>query len=183
MRTVDLSDAITTVQTGDVIAYPTEAVFGLGCDPRQSTAVEKILQLKQRPWQKGLIVIASQVEQLKPWINLQELYNLPHVLESWPGPNTWVMPCYPTVPSWIRGEHQSLAIRISAHPVCQALCEGLGHPIISTSANPAGLEPATTGQGVADYFGEAVTILAAAVGHATQPTTIRDALTQKVYRA
>jgi len=124
---------------GGVIAYPTEAVWGLGCDPENSAAIERILELKQRPVAKGLIVVAANLQQIQPLLDTLNVAQLEQLRETWPGPITWLIPDSQNLFSpWVKGQHTSVAVRVSAHPVVQQLCTEFGKPIISTSANLAG---------------------------------------------
>ncbi len=168
-----LEDAVQCIQTGGVLAYPTEAVWGLGCDPQNDTAIQRILELKQRPWQKGLVVVAASFEQLEPWLLPLTKQQNAQVQATWPGPVSWILPCKPSVSKWLKGEHNTLAVRVSGHPLVRALCEQTG-PLVSTSANPAGMEPARSQQEVQQYFKDSlVRILAGEVGGRAQPSEIR----------
>ncbi|MBP8284057.1 MAG: Sua5/YciO/YrdC/YwlC family protein, partial [Chromatiaceae bacterium] len=109
------------IKAGGVVAYPTEAVYGLGCDPWNGEATRRILTLKQRPESKGLILIAAAIQQLTPFVELLEAERMEAILASWPGPHTWLLPARPEVPSWLRGEHATLAVRVTAHPLAAAL--------------------------------------------------------------
>lgn len=137
---VDVAAAAAVLAGGGVIAYPTEAVWGLGCDPLNHTAVARLLQIKQRAVDKGLILVASRVQQLQGLVDLGSLPlpRLQVVQASWPGPHTWIVPVGPGAPAWIGGQHRGIAVRISAHPTVRALCEAWGHALVSTSANLAG---------------------------------------------
>ena len=136
-RTVDIEQAAALLHGGGLLAYPTEAVWGLGCDPDNEAAVLRLLQLKQRPVDKGLILVAAHLDPLRRWLDLPALPpgRLAVVLASWPGPHTWVMPAATGAPPWITGGRDSIAVRISAHPVVAALCEQFGGALVSTSAN------------------------------------------------
>ncbi|WFE69610.1 Sua5/YciO/YrdC/YwlC family protein [Thiomicrospira sp. R3] len=165
------------LKQGEVIAYPTEAVFGLGCDPFNQQAVERILSLKQRAVEKGLILVAAKPE---AFVTLTQLYNQAwsqKVLDSWHNPMqavTWLLPKTDSCPVWVSGQHDSVAVRVSHHPIVQALCgEGV---LVSTSANPATLEPARSCQQVKDYFGDQVWCLNAELGGLAKPSQIWDAL-------
>lgn len=172
------------LRAGEVIAYPTEAVYGLGCDPLDRRAVRRILDLKRRPLAAGLILIAADFAQVEDF-----LLPLPPALHSkvfatWPGAVTWLLPCRPDVPVWLRGQHDSLAVRVTAHPTAAALCTRFGGALVSTSANPRGREPARTALQVRRYFGEAVDhVLTAALGGQARPSEIRDGRTLAVVRA
>ena len=170
-----LRAAARVVGAGGVIAYPTEAVYGLGCDPRHEPAVRRLLHIKQRPASKGLILIASDFGQLAPW--LQPLQPEQHALldSTWPGPYTWLIPAQPTVPRWLRGCHETLAVRVTAHPLAAALCRLCGHPLVSTSANRGGHPPARAALAVRHQLGLMLDyVLPGPTGGASQPTSIRD---------
>ncbi|WP_426415541.1 L-threonylcarbamoyladenylate synthase [Aestuariirhabdus sp. LZHN29] len=134
--------AIEALLAGEVIAYPTEGVWGFGCDPWNPEAVERVLTLKQRPWQKGLILVASSCSQLAPLLRTLSPQQRQRLKLSWPGPTTWVIEDVDDwVPPWVKGEHTGVAVRVSAHPVVAALCDAFGGPLVSTSANRAGQPP------------------------------------------
>lgn len=179
-----LSDVLQALQQEEVIAYPTEAVFGLGCDPDSETAVNALLALKQRPWQKGLILIAANYEQLKPYVDDAALTDSQRetIFSVWPGPVTWVIPTRPETPRWLTGSFDSLAVRVSDHPLVQQLCSQYGKPLVSTSANLSGQEPCRTTEEVRIQFGSSLPVLAGLVGGRLNPSEIRDALTGKQFR-
>ena len=179
-----LSDVLQALQQEEVIAYPTEAVFGLGCDPDSEKAVNALLALKQRPWQKGLILIAANYEQLKPYVDDSALTGAQReaIFSVWPGPVTWVIPARPETPRWLTGSFDSLAVRVSDHPLVQQLCSQYGKPLVSTSANLSGQEPCRTTEEVRIQFGSSLPVLAGLVGGRLNPSEIRDALTGKQFR-
>ncbi|CNG00346.1 sua5 YciO YrdC YwlC family protein [Yersinia enterocolitica] len=179
-----LSDVLQALQQEEVIAYPTEAVFGLGCDPDSEKAVNALLALKQRPWQKGLILIAANYEQLKPYVDDAALTDSQRetIFSVWPGPVTWVIPTRPETPRWLTGSFDSLAVRVTDHPLVQQLCSQYGKPLVSTSANLSGQEPCRTTEEVRIQFGSSLPVLAGLVGGRLNPSEIRDALTGKQFR-
>ncbi len=174
----NIADAIAAFRRGGVIAYPTEAVWGLGCDPRNEAAVLRLLALKQREVDKGLILIAADEAQLAPYIDMGALDETQHaaVRASWPGPHTWIVPASTNAPGWITGTHSGIAVRVSAHATVIALCNAFGGALVSTSANRAG-EPAPSSLDALDYLivagVDAVTI--GETGGLERPTAIRDA--------
>ena len=171
------------LQQGKLIAYPTEAVYGLGCDPLNKAAVMNLLGIKQRPIHKGLILIASDYTQLQTYINPDSAM-LERMLASWPGPVTWVVPAQGWVPAYLRGKHHSLAIRVSAHPIVQQLCSSYGGAIISSSANISKQAPARSALAVSKKFHASnIHILAGATGQHKQATAIYDALSGRCLRA
>ena len=183
---LSLAEAITALHTGGVIVYPTEGVWGLGCDPHNEAAVLRLLAIKQRAPEKGLILIASQLEQLRPFLNIAALPpdRLAEVLATWPGPNTWIMPATNAAPNWITGTHESVAVRISAHPPVVALCNAFGGAIVSTSANASG-QPAPSARDALDPALVAVVdgVMGGETGSLSSATSIRDAFSGRTLRA
>ncbi|MBY4840910.1 L-threonylcarbamoyladenylate synthase type 1 TsaC [Pantoea leporis] len=179
-----LDFCIERLQQQEVIAYPTEAVFGLGCDPDSEDAVMALLALKQRPVEKGLILIAADYAQLEPYIADRELSVLQRerMFASWPGPVTYVVPASPHTPRWLTGRFDSLAIRVSDHPDVQALCRGFGKPLVSTSANLSGEPPCRNAEEVAKQFGPQFPVLNAETGGRLNPSEIRDVISGELIR-
>lgn len=179
-----LHKTLNTLRSGGVIAYPTEAVWGLGCDPFDQAAVERILEIKQRPMHKGLILVAGDMAQidflLRPLSDDQRATLARH----WPGPVTFLIPdLLDQIPVWVKGKHRSVAVRISEHPLIRQVSEGFGGPVVSTSANPAGRTPARDRLQVNLYFnGEVDTITAGQLGEQSQPSRIIDLCSGKVLR-
>lgn len=136
-----MAEAVRLIGAGGVVAYPTEAVFGLGCDPRRPDALERVLAIKGRATDKGFILVASDARQLAPWLAPLEPAWRSRMDDAWPGPLTFVVPAARDTPALVRGGRLTIAVRVSAHPVVRALCEGCGHALVSTSANASG-EPA-----------------------------------------
>jgi L-threonylcarbamoyladenylate synthase len=164
-----------------VIAYPTEAVFGLGCPPWSSRAVDRILRLKGRPRSRGLILIASSVEQVEPLVCFAAV-DRERVVASWPGPVTWILPPSRLVPEWVLGAGGGVAIRVTAFAPARLLCD-LAGPLVSTSANPAGRAPARTAFQVRNYFRSGLDyVVPGAAGGARAPSEIRDARTGAIVR-
>jgi len=179
-------EVVSALRAGEVIIYPTEGVWGIGCDPFNEAAMLKLLAIKQRPVEKGVILIAADLEQLRPCLDLGALpaHRLAEVLSTWPGPHTWVMPASRQVPRWITGEHDSLAVRVSAHATVAALCRAFGGPLVSTSANLTG-QPAVTRHEDLDpqLLARVAGVSEGETGGLTTPTPIRDARSGQSLRA
>lgn len=168
---------------GGVLAYPTEAVFGLGCDPLNARAVARILAIKRRDGGKGFILIAADIAQLEPFMQLTARMRA-ELCKTWPGPITWVVPAAPGVPDWLTGGRDTLAVRVTAHPVARALCEASALALVSTSANLSGHAPLRSGMAVRRLLGAQLDcIVPGAIGGLKKPTEIRNASTGKVLRA
>jgi L-threonylcarbamoyladenylate synthase len=175
--------AMRHLRQGGVIAYPTEGVFGLGCDPLSPSAIERLLKLKGRSVAKGFILIAADFTQIEPYLRLETAELRSRLLATWPGPITWVIPAAEWVPEWLRGGRQTLAIRVTAHPVAAALCRQFGGPLVSTSANRTHQPPARTSLAVRKHFrSQDVLLIPGHVGGSAGPTAIYDALTGKRLR-
>ncbi|MEE9309423.1 MAG: Sua5/YciO/YrdC/YwlC family protein [Cocleimonas sp.] len=177
-KTHDINEVF---QSGGTFAYPTEAVYGLGCDPDNEEAIQKILLLKNRPVNKGLILIASdfsQVEKyLKPLNKSQQEFTVP-------SETTYIFPALDSAPKWLTGDFNSLAIRISKHPVVRELCKTLDSALVSTSANLSGQTPAKTAIEVSDQFGDQLdAILDGKLGDLLTPTVIRDSISGEIIRS
>ncbi len=171
------------LQAGAVIAYPTEAVWGLGCDPDNPDAVAKLLQLKQRDPAKGLILVAASLAQFDDYLQGLSPEQLATLNNSWPGPYTWLVPDNGRAPEWIRGQHDAVALRVSAHPLVVELCRAFGGPIVSSSANISGRPALLRSWLVRKHFGAALDYcLEGPLGGAAKPSEIRDLLTQRVIR-
>jgi L-threonylcarbamoyladenylate synthase len=178
-----IEQAAAVVKNGGIIAYPTEAVFGLGCDPFNEESVQRLLSIKKRPTQKGLIVIAASWEIIAPLVQPVEPTALAHAQSTWPGPFTWVFPASNKAPVWICGSHHTIAVRVTAHPIARTLCNALNAPLLSTSANISTHPPLRDMHSVLRVFRDQIDyILPGEVGSSTQPTSIRDVITGNIFR-
>lgn len=184
MTLPDLTTAREALERGGVIAYPTEAVWGLGCDPENSTAIQRILELKKRSAAKGLIVVAADMEQIGKLIAPLTVEQKKQLQATWPGPVTWLIPDPEEVfSSWIRGEHKSVAVRVSAHPIVQQLCKAFGKPIVSTSANIAGQAEIRDRSELVITFAEIIDcIVPGELGSSNSVSEIRDLVSGAVLR-
>lgn len=179
-----MREAGQALRDGQVLAYPTEGVFGLGADPFNADAVAQIFTLKQRPAAVGVLLIASRIEQVLPLIDLSGLDDAARarlwaeVNPTWPGPMTWVFPRAAVVPDWVTGGHDGIALRVTAHAPAAALCDAFGGALVSTSANIHGAPPARDSATLLRYFGTALDgIVDAPLGAQQGATPIRDAVT------
>lgn len=190
MLDVHIQKAVCVVEAGGVIAYPTEAVWGLGCDPDNRDACLALLQIKQRPVEKGMILVAASVDQFADLLapltapqqhTLQQAWNN----QAKTGPVTFLVPDdYDRVPWWVKGAHKAVALRVSLHPRMQQLCQALDAPLVSTSANIAGAAPATSRLMVEKKLGPRLDyVLPGQLGGATKPSQIIDLSSGRVVRA
>lgn len=180
---LSIVDAARRLREGEVIAYPTEAVYGLGCDPLDHEAVDRLLELKARPESAGLILIADEFSRFEEFVASVDETVAQKALETWPGPVTWLFPKSATCPGWISGEHDTVALRVTSHPVCRQLCEAFGGALVSTSANRSGQDPAREAAQVEWAFGAGIAgIVEGALGGLDRPSEIRDVRSAEVVR-
>lgn len=185
-----IQQAVATLKAGGCIAYPTEAVWGLGCDPSNTDAVEMILKLKRRPVEKGLILISGSIAHFEHLLDGMDSDTVDTIRSSWPGHTTWLVPHQNLVSPMISGTSEKVAIRVSQHPVVSAITEAFDGPIVSTSANPAGEASARTRDSVQRYFGDTASfregklqLIPGEVGGQANASKIIDALSGQVLRA
>lgn len=177
--------AFNVFQQGGVIAYPTEAIFGLGCDPDNQEAIDTLLKIKNRPKSKGLILLAGCFEQLIPYVDISQLseQQLKEIKLRWPNGITQVLPARSGISSYLTGEFSTIAVRITTQPDVVALCKQTNKPIVSTSANLSGLEPAKTWQSLDPIL---INMIAYLIKGDTlsyqQPSKIINGLTGEVFR-
>jgi L-threonylcarbamoyladenylate synthase len=180
---LDTAAAVEQLRTGQVIAYPTEAVYGLGCDPENESAVRKLLAMKGRHESAGLVLIASGFSQLKRWIATVDETLIEKAMQTWPGPVTWLFPRAASVPDYVAGKHDTVAVRITAHEPSRELCKAFGSALISTSANHTSAKPARSVAQVQEYFGpDLAGILAGELGEGSKPSEIRDLASGNIIR-
>jgi L-threonylcarbamoyladenylate synthase len=179
-----IARAARVVLAGGVVAYPTEAVFGLGCLPDDSAAVLRLLAIKHRSWRSGLLLIGSELAQLERFVLLPAEPRRREIIAAWPGPVTWVLEARPSAPRWITGGRGTVGVRLTAHAVAHDLCERVGQAIVSTSANVSRRPPHRRLATLRRDLGAAVDyVLAGELGGLAQPTVIMDGRTGRVLRA
>lgn len=183
LRPEILNAAISCLNQGLVIAYPTEAVYGFGCDPFNLGAVQRLLAIKTRSIEKGLILVASEWSQIETLIEPIPPPCLTQIKSTWPGPYTWVFPASVHVPDWIKGRHSTVALRISDHPIVRELCHAFSSPLVSSSANREGELSLRDTRSVEIMFGKQIDfIVPGKVSGQANPTMIRNAITGEIIR-
>lgn len=189
MITTSVAEAAECLKQGHVLAYPTEAVWGLGCDPFNELAFLEILHLKQRPIEKGVILLAAQIAQVEHLLEPLSTEMRKKVIDSWSHRSpteratTWLLPAGDTIPTWIKGNHPKVAVRVTNHPLCVALCNTFHGFIVSTSANPTGEKPALSLQQANQYFSNQIDYLNGDLGLSQEASRIIDAETGEIIRA
>lgn len=182
-QSTDINCLARHLHQGDIIAYPSESVYALGCDPKNKSAIRRLLTIKKRPENKGFILVGASFSDFESFVEPVSPKAMAQIELSWPGPVTWVFPRQPHVSSLLCGDFSSLAVRVSAFPLVRALCLAFGGPIISTSANINGYPPARDAQTTELIFGSAIDVLLpGSVGGLSKPTPIFDAITGDMIR-
>lgn len=177
-----MQHAARLLQAGRLVAHPTEGVWGLACDPLLPAAVLRLLAAKRRDPAKGLILIAHDFAALQPFLDTPA-DQIERARTDWPGPVTWLLPAAPDVPWWLTGDHDSLAVRVTAHPTAAALCRAFGGPLVSTSANLSGHPaPRHSWQARAQLGATMDFVLAGELTTPGRPSTIRDGATGETVR-
>jgi L-threonylcarbamoyladenylate synthase len=160
------------LRRGGLIAYPTESCYGLGCDPDNRSAVQRLLRLKQRPQHKGLILIAAHYHQVARYLQTLTHDEQAKLKKDGAHAITYLMPARPSCPRWLRGAHDTLAVRLTAHPFARNLCRSTSSALVSTSANRSGQRPARTYAQCQRLFGRKVWVLPGRVGIRKKPSSI-----------
>ncbi|MDH4293251.1 MAG: L-threonylcarbamoyladenylate synthase [Betaproteobacteria bacterium] len=152
----DIARAVAVLKDGELVAFPTETVYGLGADASNVEAVRKVYAAKGRPADHPLIVHVADAVQLANWT--REIPPAAHALAKkyWPGPLTLVLKRNARVPDEVTGGQDTVALRVPGHPVAQQLLRAFGGGIAAPSANRFGRVSATTAEHVREEFGDAV---------------------------
>ena len=174
-----LGSVLQHLKSGKPIAYPTEGVWGLGCDPENQDAIENLLRLKARSHEKGLILIGSKFEHFLTFSYVEDYKD--KLLSKWPGPHTWLVPSKPKLNPLIRGINDKVALRLSNHQIVCNLCDAFGGPVVSTSANKEGQPTLSGPHEILEYFPE-VKVLNGKLGGFGKPSTIQDVVTDIILR-
>ena len=178
----DIEHAVKTVKSQGVIAYPTEGVWGLGCDPFSRSAVSKILDLKKRSVDRGLLLVATDIGQFEPFLEGLERKYHEELDRDWPGPITYLVPDNGSAPRWVVGKHKTLGLRVSDHSLIKTLCALTG-PLVSTSANISGLPAIKSADEIEEVFDQEIDyVLDGELGNLGKPTQIKNILTGEILR-
>jgi L-threonylcarbamoyladenylate synthase len=183
LRAARLRQVKAHLAAGGIIAYATESCYGFGCDPFDFKAVRRLLQLKRRPQQKGLILIGANWRQLQPLMLSLPVELRMRAQAKWPGAHTWLMPVRTSVPRWLKGRHERIALRIPAHAGARSLCTQTNLQLVSTSANRSGSVSTISYRECIRKFGKSALVLPGRVGRQKRPSTIEDLLTGLVTRS
>ena len=174
--------ATNVIRDDGIIGYPTEGVWGLGCNPFSEKAVERLLRLKKRTRDKGLLLVASEIDQFFPFLEGLEQNKLAQLDKIWPGPVSFLVPDNGVAPEWIVGANETLGLRVSAHPEVKSLCDQVG-PLVSTSANITGFPPVKSAEDFLISFEDEIDyVLEGRLGGLEKPTEIRHIITGEVFR-
>ncbi len=179
----NISQAATIIKRGGVIAYSTETILGLGCDPFNKKAVASILWLKRRSPENGLILLVANLDRLKTFtqtLSREQCSLIEAALNE--APTTWLVPANKSVPAWIKGRHDKVAIRIAQHPIAKKLCDHC-EAIVSTSANFSTYSTAINQQQLKDWFGPHLDYVMIGTLGTGSPSVVRDLVSGKTLRS
>ena len=174
-----LASVLEHLKSGGVIAYPTEGVWGFGCDPNNQDAINNLLAIKERSYEKGLILIGSKFEQFFQYSHAEEYKD--KLMTKWPGPHTWLVPSKHGLSNLIKGNHDKVALRLSSHETVCKLCDSFEGPLVSTSANKEGMPTLTSPDEILQSF-PSVKVMEGRLGGHNKPTTIQDVVTDIILR-
>jgi L-threonylcarbamoyladenylate synthase len=171
---VDLDKAIEVLQSGGTILYPTDTIWGLGCDATNSKAVNKIFKIKLRPVSKSLIILAENIDMIRKYVEKVPEIAI-EMIESYKGSLTIIYEGARNLPKSLIAADGTIAIRIPDQKFCLNLIHGLGKPIVSTSANYSGEPPSISFSKINPKIKEAVDYVCTtdqAVFNSSKPSTI-----------
>ena len=157
-----------------VFAYPTEGVWGLGCNPFSEKAVNKLINLKKRPKNKGIIVLAGSLQQLLPFTQHLSEKLKKRMNSKWPGPHTWLVPSSSETPKWLLGPTGLLALRLSNHKTVKELTKSLNMPICSTSEKISRKKPAKDSEEIRTFCYDKVHRIEGKLDSLKKPTPVQN---------
>ena len=169
-----ISEAVRVIRTGGIILYPTDTVYGLGCDPFNEHALRKLFDLKGRQEEKGVLLLVPD----SSWVSRLGVISpiAAELMEClWPGPVTMLFEPLPVAPEGVLGKGGKIGIRYPENRFLRSWLEALGSPIVSTSANLSGQPAPSTLSGIRELFEGKVDLLVEA-GEPTlsRPSTVVD---------
>ena len=174
-----LGTIVAALKDGEVVAYPTEGVWGIGCDPSNEEALKKLISLKKRSKGKGFIIIGSKLLHFKKYAEVE--VNKTKLMSKWPGPHTWIVPALEISPL-LSGGKETIALRLSQHKETVNICNEFGGAIVSTSANKEGQKTPLDPEGIKEIF-PGIKVMKGELGGLNKPSTIEDLFTGEVIRS
>lgn len=152
----DFDQALKALRQGGIVAYPTETFYGLAVDSQNDEAIAALYHLKQRELHKPLSLIVPEIKTLSTFISsIPEAYH--QLIDTfWPGPLTLIFPVNKKMSDILTGGGDTVAVRVSSHPVAQSLCSAWGSALTATSANMSGSRPLNTAIDVKELWGQQI---------------------------
>lgn len=161
------------IRAGGIVAFPTETSYGLAVDPFNTTALDRLFTLKQRPPSKPVLVIVDRLERLIDLVSTVPAAYEPLINRFWPGPLTLIFPALPMLPGLLTAGTDTIGVRISSHRLAARICRQAGGAVTATSANVSGEQPACGPAEIQAMFGNRVdAIVDGGVLVQTAPSTI-----------
>jgi tRNA threonylcarbamoyl adenosine modification protein (Sua5/YciO/YrdC/YwlC family) len=154
----NIAQVIQVLQSGGVIAYPTDTMYGIGCDIMNKKAIERVYQIKQWPKTKPFSFICSDLKNISQYAKVSN-YAYKTMRRLLPGPYTIILEGSHQVPKMMLTKRKTAGIRVPDNPICMALISALGNPILSTSASTRGGEAFTEPWLIEEHFGKLLDIV------------------------
>lgn len=167
----DLLPAVDALRTGGVIIYPTDTIYGLGCDITNPQAVQRVQQIKGRDANKPMSFVCADLQDVVRYARVSE-YARPLLERCLPGAYTFVLPATDSAPDILTTGQQTVGLRIPDHPIPLALVNALGAPILSTSANFSTQEVITEPRDLEEHMGGLVDVIVASGSLPVQPSSV-----------
>ncbi|MBL6685966.1 MAG: Sua5/YciO/YrdC/YwlC family protein [Methylophilaceae bacterium] len=167
---------------GNIILYPTESCFGIGCDPSNFFSIQKIKKIKKRNLKKNFLLIGSNMQEFKKYIIEIKNKDLKELYSKWPGPHTWVVDAKKNTSPWLSSSQKKIAIRIPSFSLCHKLTKGIGMALISTSANESGKRSIKNYRQACRFGNGRVKIIKGVIGGMKKPSTIQDFTSKQILR-
>jgi tRNA threonylcarbamoyl adenosine modification protein (Sua5/YciO/YrdC/YwlC family) len=166
-----IAKAVDILKTGGVIAYPTDTIYGFGCDILNKKAIQRIYQIKKRDRSKPFSFICSDLKNISEYAQVTD-YAYKTMKRLLPGPYTFILPGTKLVPKIMLTKRKTVGIRVPNNNICLAIVEALGHPIISTSVGWSDREVLSDPQQIEETFGSQIELTIDGGILANQPSSI-----------
>ncbi len=168
------------LKNGKIMIYPTETVYGIGCDAFNDTAVNRIFEIKKRPLSKSLIVLIEDIEMVKELVVEIKPVAKELIMAFWPGPLTMIFKAKSGINKLLTGKTGTIALRQSPYPLLESIFEDFHHPIVSTSANISNEKPAASIQDIPTFITDKVDLIIDGGRINNIPSTVIDVTDNKI---
>jgi L-threonylcarbamoyladenylate synthase len=171
----DLLPAVTWLREGGIVAFPTDTFYGLAVDPSSARAVKRLFDLKERDGRMAVPLVAASVGQVERLCGRLNPLAARLAAQFWPGPLSLVVDSPASIAREVHGGRRTIAIRVPAHRLAQALCAAFGAPLTATSANRSGAPAVVSAGALAFEADEHLLVIDGGATTGGLPSTIVDA--------